>query len=150
MLHDVGKLSIPGEILNKPGPLSPEERAIVNTHTIRGQRLLQRVGAGSRRSGVLSGPATSTGTEPAIPTGLRAARFSSWHGIVSCCDAFSALTTDRSYRRARSVAASLDELEACAGSQFDPEVVRVLTDLIRSGRAGLERPPQLVAVAARA
>ena len=60
------------------------------------------------------------------------------------------MTTDRSYRRARSVGAALQELEACAGSQFDPEVVRVLTEVIRSGRAGLERPPQLVALPAPA
>jgi HD-GYP domain-containing protein (c-di-GMP phosphodiesterase class II) len=58
------------------------------------------------------------------------------------------MTTDRSYRRARSTAAALQELEACAWSQFDPDVVRVLAELIGSGRVALERPAQLVAVAA--
>jgi HD-GYP domain-containing protein (c-di-GMP phosphodiesterase class II) len=60
------------------------------------------------------------------------------------------MTTDRSYRRAVSTRAALEELEACAGSQFDPDVVRVLTELIRSGSVGLERQPQLVAIPASA
>jgi HD-GYP domain-containing protein (c-di-GMP phosphodiesterase class II) len=150
MLHDVGKLSIPTEILNKPGPLSPEERAIVNTHTIRGQRLLQRVGGRLAEVGRIVRSCHEHWDGSGYPDGLAGREIPLVARIVSCCDAFSAMTTDRSYRRARSVAAALDELEACAGSQFDPQVVRVLTDVIRSGRAGLERPPQLVALAARA
>ena len=64
--------------------------------------------------------------------------------IVCCCDAFSAMTTNRSYRGARSVTAALAELEACAGSQFDPKVVAALTHLIRSGRMEIEPKPELV------
>ncbi len=66
--------------------------------------------------------------------------------IVGCCDAFSAMTTHRSYRKALTIPAALAELEACAGGQFDPTVAAALTRLIQSGRVGVERTPELVAV----
>jgi len=150
LLHDVGKINIPAEILNKPGPLSAQERAIVNTHTITGQRLLQRVGGRLADVGRIVRSCHERWDGAGYPDGLVGREIPLVARIVGCCDAFSAMTTDRSYRRALSVEAALEELEACAGTQFDPEVVRVLTELVRSGRAGLERPPQLVAVPAPA
>jgi HD-GYP domain-containing protein (c-di-GMP phosphodiesterase class II) len=150
LLHDVGKLSIPAEILNKPGPLSPEERAIVNTHTIAGQRLLQRVGGRLAEVGRIVRSCHEHWDGTGYPDRLAGREIPLVARIVGCCDAFSAMTTDRSYRRALSIRAALEELEACAGSQFDPDVVRVLTELIRSGKVGLERQPQLVAIPASA
>ena len=150
LLHDVGKLSIPAEILNKPGPLSPEERAIVNTHTIAGQRLLQRVGGRLAEVGRIVRSCHEHWDGNGYPDRLAGREIPLVARIVGCCDAFSAMTTDRSYRRALSIRAALEELEACAGSQFDPDVVRVLTELIRSGSVGLERQPQLVAIPASA
>jgi HD-GYP domain-containing protein (c-di-GMP phosphodiesterase class II) len=150
LLHDVGKITIPAEILSKPGPLSPEERAIVNTHTVAGQRLLQRVGGRLAEVGRIVRSCHEHWDGKGYPDGLAGREIPLVARIVGCCDAFSAMTTDRSYRRARPAAAALEELEACAGSQFDPDVVRVLAGLIRSGRTGLERPPQLVAVTAPA
>ena len=146
LLHDVGKISIPAEILNKPGPLNPEERAIVKTHTIAGQRLLQRVGGRLAEIGRIVRSCHEHWDGHGYPDGLAGREIPLVARIVGCCDAFSAMTTDRSYRRARSVAAALEELEACAGRQFDPVVVHVLTKLVRSGRAGMERPAQLVAL----
>ena len=150
LLHDVGKIQVPAEILNKPGPLSPQERAIVNTHTITGQRLLQRVGGRLAEVGRIVRSCHEHWDGTGYPDGLAGREIPLVARIVSCCDAFSAMTTDRSYRRALSIAAALEELDACAGSQFDPDVARVLIELIQSGRAGPERPPRLVALAARA
>ena len=70
--------------------------------------------------------------------------------IVCCCDAFSAMTTDRPYRRALSVDAALDELRACAGSQFDPTIVRVLVDVIEKSGVEREAAPLLALVPAAA
>jgi HD-GYP domain-containing protein (c-di-GMP phosphodiesterase class II) len=120
----------------------------VNTHTITGQRLLQRVGGRLAEVGRIVRSCHEHWDGRGYPDGLAGREIPLVARIVGCCDAFSAMTTDRSYRRARSTAAALEELEACAGGQFDPDVVRVLAELIRSGRAALERPPQLVAVAA--
>ena len=118
----------------------------MNTHTIAGQRLLQRVGGRLAEIGRIVRSCHEHWDGRGYPDGLAGREIPLVARIVGCCDAFSAMTTDRSYRRARSVAAALEELEACAGSQFDPEVVHVLTKLVRSGRAGMERPAQLVAL----
>ncbi|HKI91762.1 MAG TPA: HD-GYP domain-containing protein, partial [Gaiellaceae bacterium] len=150
LLHDVGKIRVPAEIINKPGPLSPEERAIVNMHTIEGQRLLERVGGRLAEVGEIVRSCHERWDGGGYPDGLAGEEIPLVARIVACCDAFSAMTTHRSYRRARTVEAALVELEASAGRQFDPEVVAVLAELIRSGRAGLGRRPELVEVTAAA
>jgi len=122
----------------------------VNTHTIAGQRLLQRVGGRLAEVGRIVRSCHEHWDGTGYPDRLAGREIPLVARIVGCCDAFSAMTTDRSYRRALSIRAALEELEACAGSQFDPDVVRVLTELIRSGKVGLERQPQLVAIPASA
>ena len=146
LLHDVGKIKTPAEIINKSGPLTPEERAIINMHTIEGQRMLKRVGGRLAEVGTIVRSCHERWDGCGYPDGLAGPEIPLVARIVGCCDAFSAMTTHRSYRRALSVADALDELEACAGSQFDPDVVAALTELIRSGRAGLQRKPELVAL----
>ena len=104
LLHDVGKIRVPAEILNKPGPLSPQERAIVNTHTITGQRLLQRVGGRLAEVGRIVRSCHEHWDGTGYPDGLAGREIPLVARIVGCCDAFSAMTTDRSYRRALSIA----------------------------------------------
>jgi HD-GYP domain-containing protein (c-di-GMP phosphodiesterase class II) len=148
LLHDVGKIRVPAAILNKPGPLSPDERAIVNLHSITGQRLLQHVGGRLGEVGDIVRSCHERWDGDGYPDGLAGEEIPLVARVVACCDAFSAMTTDRSYRRAMSMRAALQELEACAGTHFDPKIVAVLTELLRTSRAGVERAPQLVAVAA--
>ena len=71
LLHDVGKIRIPAEIINKPGKLDAEERAVIEQHTIEGQKMLAKVGGVLGEVGHSCGPATSTGTVPATPTASR-------------------------------------------------------------------------------
>jgi HD-GYP domain-containing protein (c-di-GMP phosphodiesterase class II) len=130
LLHDVGKITVPAEIINKPGPLNADEWAVMRRHTIEGQRLLERVGGRLAEVGALvrachehwdggGYPDALTGTE--IPLVAR---------IVCCCDAFSAMTTDRSYRRALPLSAAVEELRRCSGTHFDPRVVEALVDTL--------------------
>ena len=146
LLHDVGKIKIPAEIINKPGPLSPSERATINTHTIEGQRMLQRVGGRLAEVGAVVRSCHERWDGGGYPDGLAGTEIPLAARIVGCCDAFSAMTTNRSYRKALTTRAALAELEACAGGQFDPTVAAALARLIRSGRVGLERTAELVAV----
>jgi HD-GYP domain-containing protein (c-di-GMP phosphodiesterase class II) len=145
LLHDVGKLRVPAEIINKPGPLTPEERAIMNQHTIEGERMLQKVGGRLAEVGAVVRACHEDWDGTGYPDGLAGEEIPLAARIVSCCDAFSAMTTDRSYRKALSLDAALAELEANAGTQFDPTVVKSLVGLVRSERLGLVRQPDLVA-----
>jgi len=147
LLHDLGKINVPAEILNKPGTLTQEERAIMNMHTIEGQRLLARVGGRLTEIGDIVRSCHEHWDGRGYPDGLAGETIPLVARIVGCCDAFSAMTTDRSYRRARPVEDALDELERCAGSQFDPTVARALATVVGSNRAWLDRRPELVAVA---
>jgi putative nucleotidyltransferase with HDIG domain len=126
LLHDVGKIRIPGEIINKPGKLDAEEWAIMKTHTTEGERLLKRVGGllGDVGSIVRSHHEDWDGT--GYPDGLAGENIPLVARIISCCDAFNAMTTDRSYRKARPVSEAMDEVRRCSGTQFDPRVVEAL------------------------
>jgi two-component system, cell cycle response regulator len=130
-LHDVGKMAIPDEILHKPGPLSQAEWTFVRQHTIIGERILCAAPAllpvaklvrSSHEHWDGSGYPDGLAGE-AIPLGAR---------IVAVCDAFDAMITKRPYRTAMSVEEALEELRACAGTQFDPAVVNAFCEEIAS------------------
>ncbi len=126
LLHDVGKIRIPNEIINKPGPLTPEERAIVETHTVIGEEMLDRVGGVLGNVGHLVRSCHERFDGGGYPDGLTGEQIPLVARIVCCCDAYSAITTDRPYRQGRSAAEALAELRRCAGAQFDPIVVAAL------------------------
>ena len=104
LLHDVGKIAVPKEIVNKPGKLDPEEWEIIKTHTIEGQRMLERVGGFMREVGEIVRSSHERWDGAGYPDGLRAEAIPLEARIVSACDAFNAMTTTRSYRRAMSLA----------------------------------------------
>jgi HD-GYP domain-containing protein (c-di-GMP phosphodiesterase class II) len=135
LLHDIGKIKVPAEIINKPGPLSSEERAIMNMHTIEGQRLLERVGGRLAEVGRIVRSCHEHWDGRGYPDGLVGEEVPLVARIVSCCDAFSAMTTDRSYRAALSVEAATAELVRHRGSQFDPQVVNALLSVLQSDHA---------------
>jgi HD-GYP domain-containing protein (c-di-GMP phosphodiesterase class II) len=129
LLHDVGKVRIPGAIINKTGPLDAAELEIIQRHTIEGERMLDRVGGllGDVGRVVRSSHEHWDGT--GYPDGLAADAIPLGARIVAACDAFSAMTTDRSYRAALSYDAAIAELRSCAGTQFDPRVVETLCEV---------------------
>ncbi len=137
LLHDIGKIHIPDAIINKPGPLDDEEWALMKTHTVEGQKMLDRVGGllGTRRAG-RARLARALRRRAATRTGWRARTIPLAARIVSVCDSFNAMTTTRSYRQGMPVAAAVEELRRCSGTQFDPQVVTALLAPDR-GRSGL-------------
>jgi putative nucleotidyltransferase with HDIG domain len=129
LLHDVGKIHIPNAIINKPGPLDDAEWAVMKTHTVEGQKMLERVGGVLARVGVVVRASHERWDGGGYPDGLAGDAIPLAARIVSACDAYNAMTTDRSYRRALPVADAIAELERCAGTQFDPAVVAALVDV---------------------
>ena len=133
LLHDVGKVAIPNEIINKPGPLDDEEWAIMKTHTVEGQRMLERVGGLLARVGLVVRASHERYDGGGYPDGLAGEDIPLAARIVSACDAFNAMTTDRSYRKALSLEVAVAELRNNAGTQFDPDVVDALVEVASAG-----------------
>jgi diguanylate cyclase (GGDEF)-like protein len=131
-LHDVGKLAIPEEILRKPGPLSAPERVVLERHPQIGFRMLDSLGIEPVATWVLHHHERWDGAGypnnlngPTIPLGAR---------ILFVADAYDAMTTERVYRGRLSHEHAMRELERCAGTQFDPEVVEAFkSELVETG-----------------
>ncbi|MGA2015159.1 MAG: diguanylate cyclase [Solirubrobacteraceae bacterium] len=127
-LHDIGKVAIPDAILNKPGPLDDDEWAFIRRHTLIGETIIaaapalipvaKLVRSTHERVDGTGYPDALQG--PDIPISSR---------IIAVCDAFDAMASDRSYSPPMTVGAALAELQRCAGTQFDPEVVDALMSL---------------------
>jgi HD-GYP domain-containing protein (c-di-GMP phosphodiesterase class II) len=130
LLHDVGKIRVPAEIIRKPGALTPEERAVMELHTIEGEQMLDQVGGLLGEVGSIVRSCHERWDGKGYPDGLAGEEIPLVARIVCCCDAFSAMTTDRPYRAARTEEAALAELRANAGTQFDPEVVSALESFV--------------------
>jgi HD-GYP domain-containing protein (c-di-GMP phosphodiesterase class II) len=130
LLHDVGKIAVPKEIINKPGPLDHEEWAIMRRHTIEGQRMLDSVGGVLANVGVIVRASHEQFDGTGYPDGLAGGAIPIEARICAVCDAFSAMTTDRPYREAMPAPLALAELRRCAGTQFDPAVVAAFERVI--------------------
>jgi HD-GYP domain-containing protein (c-di-GMP phosphodiesterase class II) len=140
LLHDVGKIRVPKEILNKHGKLSPAEAAVLRRHTIDGEQMLKQVGGTLSSVGRIVRASHERYDGAGYPDGLVADQIPVEARIIAVCDAYSAMTTDRPYRAALPLSESLRELERCAGTQFDPAVVDALVAIVTaSSSAALER-----------
>jgi HD-GYP domain-containing protein (c-di-GMP phosphodiesterase class II) len=126
LLHDVGKIRIPAEIINKPGKLDPDERAVIEQHTVEGEKMLEKVGGVLGEVGHLVRSCHEHWDGGGYPDRLAGEAIPLVARIVCACDAFSAMTTDRPYRKAMSEVEALAELQRCAGTQFDPAVIDAL------------------------
>ena len=132
LLHDIGKIGISERILLKPARLTDEERAIIELHPRIGYRLVSKIPALEPiAAGVLHHHERFDGG--GYPARLRGEQIPIEARIIAVADSFSAMTQDRPYRARMSIAAACAELERCAGTQFDPEVVRVFVEEVRRG-----------------
>jgi HD-GYP domain-containing protein (c-di-GMP phosphodiesterase class II) len=133
MLHDVGKISIPKEILHKPAALTEPEFEIIKHHTIEGQFMLDRVGGLLGRVGEVVRSCHERWDGKGYPDGLKGEEIPLAARIVFVCDAYNAMTTDRPYRAGMSSDAAVKELIDNSGTQFDPTVVAALVSAIEQG-----------------
>ncbi|QTE00787.1 HD-GYP domain-containing protein [Streptomyces cyanogenus] len=133
ILHDVGKLGVPTRLLRKNGPLTPEERRIIELHPEYGHEMVRGISfLGEARAAILHHHERLDGS--GYPYGLAGDRIPECARIVAVADAFDAMTSTRCYSRARPVEAAVAELERCAGKHFDPRMVGALVRaLARSG-----------------
>ena len=128
-LHDVGKVAIPDAIINKPAALDDEEWAFMRRHTIIGERIIAAAPAlGGAAKLVRSSHVAFDGS--GYPDGLAGTDIPLGARIIAICDAFDAMISDRPYSRAKTTDEALAELECCAGSQFDPDLVRVFLQVM--------------------
>lgn len=132
LLHDIGKLRVPNEIINKPGKLNDEEWAIIKQHPGYGQEMLDQVGGALSEAGEVVRAHHERWDGNGYPDGLRGEAIPVEARIITACDSFSAMTTTRSYRKAMSQEEALEELRRCSGSQFDPSVVEALERVVAS------------------
>ncbi len=144
LLHDVGKVRVPKEIINKPGPLTDVEWLVIKQHTVWGEEMLKAVGGILGEIGSIVRSCHERYDGGGYPDGLRGEGIPLVARIIFACDTFSAMTTDRSYRKARPVAEALAELRRHSGTQFDPAVVEMLVEIVSEGEEARPiplRPP---------
>lgn len=132
ILHDIGKSEIPAAILSKPGPLTPEEREVIERHPTAGAEMLVRAGLEHEAAMVRAHHERYDGA--GYPDGLTGDEIPLEARIVFVADSFEAMTSDRPYRAGMSPAAAVDELRRCAGTQFDPGVVATFVRVLAEGR----------------
>ena len=123
LLHDIGKMSTPKEILHKAGPLDDDEWETMRKHTIDGQRMLDQVGGTLHDVGAVVRSSHERFDGSGYPDRLSGAAIPLPARIVAVADAYSAMTTRRSYREPMAPDAAARELRDNAGTQFDPAVV---------------------------
>ena len=123
-LHDIGKMAIPDSILRKPGKLTPDEVAIMREHCYRGYQLLKRIPFLHEAAEIVySHQEKFDGT--GYPRGLKGEQIPLGARLFAIADTLDAITSDRPYRPAQSLAAARAEIERFSGTQFDPEAVKM-------------------------
>jgi putative nucleotidyltransferase with HDIG domain len=149
LLHDVGKIAVPKEIINKPGELDDREWAIIKTHTLEGQKMLERVGGFMGEVGEIVRSSHERWDGGGYPDGLAGVAIPLEARIVSTCDAFNAMTTTRSYRKAMPTSAAIAEVIENSGTQFDPQVVDALVAVLGRSADRMKQSSEAVAMLSR-
>jgi len=138
LMHDIGKIGIRHDTLNKPGKLSPHEIKRFREHPEKGRRILEPI------------PCMHELIDAAwchherfdgdgYPRGLRAEEIPLLGRIMAIADAYDAMTSDRAYRRALMHRDAVQEIERCVGTQFDPEIAKAFLSELKAFRAGKEK-----------
>ena len=142
LFRDIGNIAIPDGIISKPESLTDEEWTVIQTHTIRGQELLDKAGGVSSEAGQIVRASHERWDGLGYPDGLSGPSIPLAARIVSCCDALSAMMAERPYRLPMPQEVALRELVDNAGTQFDPHVVKTLIAVVR--RSIITLLPELV------
>src|SRR5262249_49728642 len=137
LLHDVGKLSVAGEILRKPGKLTDDEYAEASRHPEAGVRLLRELGGFPAAVLSLVGEHHERLDGAGYPTGLSACELAIGPRILAVCDVYDALVSDRVYREAWTTGRALALLREQAGTAFDPCCVESLAGVVAPGAVGV-------------
>jgi len=133
LLHDIGKIAIPDSILNKPGRLTDDEFGVMKSHTTRGANILKGISTIPQIiEGAKSHHEKYDGS--GYPDHLRGEDIPFVARIICCADCFDAMASKRVYKEPFSLEVILSEFRRCAGTQFDPEISRVVVDLIAAGK----------------
>jgi len=131
LLHDVGKVAIPDEVLNKPGSLDEPEWTFIKQHTLIGERIISAAPA----LAVVARSVRSTHEHyggGGYPDGLVGNKIPLIARIVTVCDSYNAMLTNRPYRHALTGSAAIAELRRCSGTQFDPDVVEAFVGVLQA------------------
>jgi HD-GYP domain-containing protein (c-di-GMP phosphodiesterase class II) len=150
LLHDVGKIAIPKQILHKPAALSDSEFEVMKTHTIEGQFMLDRIGGLLGRVGEVVRSCHERWDGKGYPDGLKGENIPLPARVVFVCDAYNAMTTNRPYRAALSHEQAIAELVSNAGTQFDPDVVAAMLRVVEGGPGEVETTDHIRAMLAGA
>jgi HD-GYP domain-containing protein (c-di-GMP phosphodiesterase class II) len=150
LLHDVGKIAIPKQILHKPAALTESEFEVMKTHTIEGQFMLDRIGGLLGRVGEIVRSCHERWDGKGYPDGLKGEEIPLAARIVFVCDAYNAMTTNRPYRAALPHDQAIGELVENAGTQFDPEVVAAMVRVLAEAPAEPSTQDHIRAVLASA
>jgi putative nucleotidyltransferase with HDIG domain len=131
-VHDIGKISIPDYILNKPGRLTPDERAVIELHPVKGAEVLEPLEFLKPAIPIVRHHHERyDGT--GYPDGLEKERIPLMSRILACADAFDAMTSQRPYRRRRlTIREALEEIKNNSGSQFDPKISHLFIRVIQT------------------
>jgi diguanylate cyclase (GGDEF)-like protein len=140
-LHDIGKIAIPDRILSKPGPLDDDEWAFMRRHTLIGERILLAADDLQQLAPIIRS-SHERWDGAGYPDGLAADAIPLAARIVSVCDAFDAMISARPYSTPRTTAEAVQEINRCAGGQFDPAVVAAFDRMMTERRELLSRSPQ--------
>ena len=137
MLHDIGKLGVPTQVLQKTGRLTDDEYAVIKLHPMRGLEIVREIGfLDEALDGIMHHHERIDGR--GYPMGLAGDEIPEFARVLAVADAFDAMTSTRSYRGARPVHEAIEELRKWSGTQFDPAFVDAFVAAVR--REGWQRP----------
>jgi putative nucleotidyltransferase with HDIG domain len=130
-LHDIGKIGVSDSILLKPGPLTPEERAVIETHPLIGEKIVEPLNFKSQEKDLILLHHERWDGQ-GYPLGLSGNNIPFLCRVLALADVFDALTSDRPYRQSFTLSDALTEIEAQGGQQFDPELALKFVHLVGS------------------
>jgi HD-GYP domain-containing protein (c-di-GMP phosphodiesterase class II) len=136
-LHDIGKIGVREAVLNKAGPLSDDEYAHIMQHPVIGSAAQAAAERPAGRAARRALAPRALGRPGRAPDGLSAGDIPLAARIAAVADSFDAMTSHRPYRRGRTMHEALQELQACAGTQYDPEIVGAFEQAVAEGRIRL-------------
>ena len=133
LLHDIGKIAIPDKILNKPGKLTDEEFIVMKSHTTRGAKILKGI---STIPHIIEGAKShhERWDGKGYPDGLKGEEIPYVARIICCADCIDAMATKRVYKEPIPIEDIAKEFERCAGTNFDPNIAKVVVNMIHTGK----------------